>query len=434
MDSKRPQTLEDWLAWQSALNPKRMDLGLDRVARVWGNLGAGALDFPVIVVGGTNGKGSCVALIESMAQAAGYTVACYSSPHLIDYNERIRIGGAALDDQSLCDAFARVEQARGDIHLTYFEFGTLAALWLFLEAAPDLAVLEVGLGGRLDAVNLVDGDVSVVTSIGMDHTDWLGGTLESIAVEKAGIFREGRPAVIGQPDSPEQLRLEARRIGANVVQLGREFGAEPQPGGGWTWVGPGGERLALPAPAMRGRYQYHNAAAAITALRSLNERLPLSVNAIRAGLTRVQLPGRFQVIPGKITWVLDVAHNQEAARALSDNLRAFQCPGTLRAVFGVLGDKVPESIIEPLVPLVGSWFLTQSNDQRAMGAHRLAARLAPVLNESVVTVIPDLSGALDAVLAVSAPGDCVLVFGSFTTVGFALARVGGDGLPGILRR
>ncbi|HSQ06085.1 MAG TPA: bifunctional tetrahydrofolate synthase/dihydrofolate synthase [Chromatiaceae bacterium] len=427
------KTLEDWLAWQSTLNPRRMELGLDRVSQVWSRLGQGHLGYPVITVGGTNGKGSCVAMIESMARAGGYRTACYSSPHLLRYNERIRIGGVPVADADLCGAFERIEQVRGDTPLTYFEFGTLAALHLFVEAGPDLAVLEVGLGGRLDAVNLVDADASVVTSVGHDHQDWLGDSLEAIASEKAGIFRPNRPAIIGQPDAPERLRREAEGLGAQVMQVGREIGVAPEPGGGWTWTGPQGERLVLPAPAMRGRVQYHNAAAAIAALRSLRGRLPLPVNALRSGLTRARLPGRFQVIPGDVTWILDVAHNREAAQVLAANLSSFQCPGRLRAVLAVLADKNPESIAAPLSPLIDTWYLSQSADPRAMPAGRLAERLSGALGDTERKILPDLPRALDAALGQSAPGDCLLVFGSFTTVEAALRRVGGDPSAGILR-
>lgn len=426
------KTLEDWLAWQSTLNPRRMDLGLERVATVWSRLGSGKLGCPVITVGGTNGKGSCVSLIEAMAEAAGYRTACYSSPHLLRYNERVRTAGVPADDATLCGAFEQVEVVRGDTPLTYFEFGTLAALHLFVEAQPDLAVLEVGLGGRLDAVNLIDADVSIVTSVGHDHQDWLGDTLDAIAVEKAGIFRRGRPAIIGQPDAPERLRREAEGMGAQVLQVGREIGVVPEPGGGWIWVGPQGERLAFADPAMRGIFQRHNAAAAIAALRCLQGRLPLAVNALRGGLTRARLPGRFQVIPGEVTWILDVAHNREAARALAANLAAFHCPGRRRAVLAVLADKEAEAIAEPLAPWIDTWFLSQSSDPRAMAAGRLAERLSGILGNVERRISPDLPEALDAARGESAPGDCVLVFGSFTTVEAALRRLGADPSAGIL--
>jgi dihydrofolate synthase / folylpolyglutamate synthase len=422
-----PKTLADWLAWQTTLHPNRMELGLDRVAQVWARLGPPALSCPVVTVGGTNGKGSCVAFIESIAQAAGYRTGVYTSPHLLRYNERVRIAGAEATDEALCGAFARVDRARGDIPLTYFEFGTLAALDLFAGAAPDLAILEVGLGGRLDAVNIVDADCSVVTSIGRDHTAWLGDTLDAIAYEKSGIFRPGRPAVIGQPDAPGRLRAEAQRLGAQVLQVGQEIGVASDPeSGGWIWTGPQG-RLALPTPTLRGAVQIHNAAAAIAALKSLGARLPIPAAAFRAGLVRARIPGRFQVIPDTVTWILDVAHNREAAQALAANLRGFRCPGRVRAVLGVLADKEPELIAAPLEPLVDGWLLTASADPRAMPAERLAARLKGPIPDDRVRVLSGVAAALDAALAESAPGDCLLVYGSFTTVAEALAHRGGEG-------
>ncbi|MBK5965290.1 bifunctional tetrahydrofolate synthase/dihydrofolate synthase [Thiocystis minor] len=414
-------TLADWLDWQVTLHPKRMDLGLERVAAVWERLGPKPLPFPVVTVGGTNGKGSCVAMIEAMTQAAGYRCGCYTSPHLLRYNERVRIAGESVSDEALCEAFARVDRARGDTTLTYFEFGTLAALDLLVRDGPDLAVLEVGLGGRLDAVNLLDADVSVVTSIGRDHTAWLGETLDEIAFEKAGIFRPGRPAIMGQRDAPSRLREESVRLGAMPLQLGREFDHETADAG-WIWKGAGGERLSLPLPTLRGAFQLDNAAAAIAALACLRERLPVPVNALRAGLQRARLAGRFQVIPGTPTWILDVAHNGAAAQALATNLRAFACPGKLRAVLAVLSDKEPEAIAKPLLPFVAQWFLAQSDDPRAMSVDRLAARLDEVLPEPAAERFVHLATALEAACAASAPGDCLLVIGSFTTVCQALER------------
>lgn len=419
--SNRFETLAAWLDWLTRLHPKRMDLGLERVATVWSRLGPKPPPFPVITVGGTNGKGSCATMMEAMLQAAGYRSACYSSPHLVSYNERVRLGGEPVSDALLCQAFERVESARDAVRLTYFEFGTLAALDLFVREAPDLAILEVGLGGRLDAVNLLDAEVAVVTSIGHDHTAWLGDSLEKIAREKAGIFRHGRPAVIGQRDAPLALREAAAHLGAEPMQLGLEFEREPATAG-WVWRGPEGERLALPAPALRGNVQMDNAATAVAALRTLGHRLPLPVNAIRAGLQRARLPGRFQVIPGRVNWILDVAHNGEAAQALAANLRAFACPGRLRAVIAILADKQPEAIVAPLLPLVADWYLTQSADARALAADQLAARLAHLLPGSAA-VLADLDQALDAANRDASPGDCLLVVGSFTTVGRALERL-----------
>lgn len=417
--------LDQWLAWQSGLNPRRMELGLERVAAVWSALGAPPLGCPVVAVGGTNGKGSCVATIEAMAEAAGLRTGVYTSPHLLRYNERVCMRGQAASDAALCAAFARVDRVRGAIPLTYFEFGTLAALDIFARADLDLVVLEVGLGGRLDAVNLIDADVALVASIGRDHLDWLGETPDEIAREKAGIFRPGRPAVIGQPDAPPALRASAEGLGARVLQVGREIGAIPDPeSGGWIWTGPQG-RLALPTPALRGTVQIHNAAAAIAALKALGDRLPVPAAAIRAGLGRARPPGRFQVIPGTVTWILDVAHNREAAHALAANLLGFRCPGRVRAVLGVLADKEPELIAAPLAPLVDDWLLTASADPRAMPAERLAARLADAVPAERRRIVPGVGAAVDAALGASAPGDCLLVFGSFTTVGEAMVHRGG---------
>ena len=417
------RTLEEWLAWQTTLTPNRMEFGLERVGAVWSRLGPARLGCPVITVGGTNGKGSCVAFIEAMAQAAGFTTGCYTSPHLLRYNERVRIGGVEATDLALCAAFARIDRARADTPLTYFEFGTLAALDLFARAAPDLVVLEVGLGGRLDAANLIDADCAVVTTIGHDHQAWLGDTLDAIAREKAGIFRAGRPAIIGQPDAPAALREAALAVGAQVLQVGRELGCEAAPeGNGWVWTGPDGERLALPTPALRGTFQHHNAAAAIAALRVLHGHLPIPVSRLRAGLGRAQPPGRFQVLPGAVTWILDVAHNPESAQALALNLRGFHCPGKVRAVFGVLADKAPEGMAGPLSPLVDTWYLTASRDERAMPVERLAGLVRDALPGANLELHPGLGVALEAAQSASTAGDCILIFGSFTTVGEALAH------------
>ena len=418
-------TLSDWLAWQTTLTPNRMQFGLTRVREVWTRMGALFLDCPVITVGGTNGKGSCVAYLEAMAGAAGYRTGCYTSPHLLRYNERVRIDGVEASDADLCAAFARVNEARGATPLTYFEFGTLAALDLFVRAAPDLVVLEVGLGGRLDAVNLIHPDCALVASIGHDHTAWLGETLEAIALEKAGIFRSGRPAVIGQPDAPQMLREAGAAIGARVLQVGREIGCESAAeGAGWLWTGADSERLSLPTPAMRGTFQHHNAAAAITALRALKGRLPVPVAAIRAGLGRARLPGRFEVLPGTVTWIMDVAHNPEAAAALAANLRGYKREGQVRALFGMLADKDPAAVVAPLAGLIDAWYLTASGDARAMPAGELAERLSGGPAGDPAAVHERLPEALAAALAASAPGDCLLVFGSFTVVGEALSLRG----------
>ncbi len=420
----RFETLADWLAWQETLHPSRIDLRLTRVGGVWDALGLGHLGCPVITVGGTNGKGSVVAYLEAIFRAAGYRTGAYTSPHLLRYNERIRIDGAEVPDAALCDAFARIDAARGEALLTYFEFGTLAALTLFAEAAPDVVLLEVGLGGRLDAVNIIDADVAVVTSIGCDHMAWLGDTPAEIAFEKAGIFRPLRPAVIGQTDAPPRLRERALEVGATPLQLGQEFHWWVD-GSQWHWQGADGMRRdALPPPALRGRHQYDNAAAAICALECLRDRLPVDAGALRRGLHRVQLPGRFTVLPsaspGAPTWVLDVAHNQDAARVLAQNLAALNCGAGRHAVIGVSADKDAAAIAAALADWVDTWHAVPAPGSRGMPVEALAAAITRGVPGARIRHHLGLDAAVDTLIASAGADDCVVVFGSFTTVEAAL--------------
>lgn len=425
----RFKTLADWLAWQQTLHPQGIALGLDRIAAVWKHLGPRRLPCPVMTVGGTNGKGSCGAFAEAIYLAAGYRVGIYSSPHLLRYNERVRINGVEVNDQALCEAFARVDAARSNVPLTYFELGTLAALDLFVGAALDLVILEVGLGGRLDAVNLIDPDVAVVTMIGRDHTAWLGDDLNAIAREKAGIFRAGRPAIIGQPDAPPALRGAAEALGCKTLQLGREIHWEhSEDGQVWRWRGLDGRCLALPAPLMRGRYQYDNAAAALAAIDCLQGRLPVSTAAIRQGLQRARLAGRFQVLPGHPTWILDVAHNAAAAQALAENLRETSCFGCRHAVMALLADKEPDAIAEPLLDLVDVWHLAETRDPRAMPTADLVATLSQRYPDAVLRAYRTIDEALAVAAQTSAAQDTILALGSFTTIEAALRflQVPGD--------
>jgi dihydrofolate synthase/folylpolyglutamate synthase len=411
--------LQDWLTWQEGLHPSLIELGLERVGRVWDRLGPRVLPFPVITVAGTNGKGSTVAMLEAIYGAAGYRTAAYTSPHLMRYNERIRLNGQEVEDQDLCEAFARVDAARDRDSLTYFEFGTLAALDIFLRAGPDLAILEVGLGGRLDAVNLIDADLAIVTSIGRDHMAWLGETLEEIALEKAGILRPGRPVVFGHRKPLPVLLERAADLGCSAHVLGRDFDwTEESPG--WRWTAPGLPPLSLAAPALRGRIQFDNAASAIMATACLRDRLTLSSAHLRQGLQRARIPGRFQVLPGAPTWILDVAHNGPAAQALAANLASFPCQGRLHAVLGLFADKEPTAVAGPLLEWVDCWHLGAADSPRALPApelrvalNGLGAQLGRTLN------IREYGGIEEAVagargLALS--GDCILAFGSFTTV------------------
>lgn len=422
--------LDAWLRWQETLYPRSVELGLDRVRPVWDRLG-GRLPFPVVTVGGTNGKGSCVAMLEAVYRAAGYRTACYSSPHLLHYTERIRCNAVPVEEGALCQAFDRVDRARGERRLTFFEFGTLAALDLFLRWSPDVAILEVGLGGRLDAVNLVDADAALVTTIARDHMAWLGETLDAIAREKAGIFRPGRPAVIGSRDAPAPLRELALGMGAKVHQLGREFHAY-RTGQGWHWQVPGAAPLALPFPSLRGAFQVDNAAAVLMVISALTQRLPVPVQAMRQGLQRAVLPGRFQVLPGPHpddpTLILDVAHNGQAAESLASNLRGFPCPGERHAVLAVLGDKAVDEILEPLLPLFATWHLAQAEDRRALPVADLAAAVTAARDRTAPTAAVLSHGSIAEALAAAKGGarrgDCVVVLGSFTTVEGALRAAG----------
>jgi dihydrofolate synthase/folylpolyglutamate synthase len=417
----RFQTLDQWLQWQERLHPSSIDLGLERVAEVWRRLCPQGLRCTVITVGGTNGKGSCVSMLGAILRAGGYRVGSYTSPHLLRYNERIRVDGAEIDDAALCAAFDRVDQARDGVSLTYFEFGTLAALELFAAGNLDVALLEVGLGGRLDAVNLIDADAALVTGIGRDHTQWLGEDLDGIAREKAGIFRSARPAIIGQSDAPAALEQAARSIGAVPLLAGRDFFAR-RTEQGWEWQGPTSQRLALPLPTLRSQRQLDNAAAVLAVLDSLAERLPVSQDAVRSGLRGARLAGRLQVLPGEPTLILDVAHNEQAAGNLARDLASMHCSGSTRCVFGCFADKDGAAMVRALAQRVDLWYPTQPGGGRDLPAADLAALLAQQgVEQSPLS--PDASAALERALADAGPRDRILVTGSFLTVAAAMRKL-----------
>ncbi|MCC6206643.1 MAG: bifunctional tetrahydrofolate synthase/dihydrofolate synthase [Gammaproteobacteria bacterium] len=429
----RFDTLDAWLAWLEDLHPRSIELGLERVRRVAVSLGLdAALPSPVVTVAGTNGKGSSVALFESILTAAGYRVAAYTSPHLLRYNERVRIGGREADDAELCQAFERVDRARGDTSLTYFEFGTLAALDHFTRVDPDVVVLEVGMGGRLDAVNLVDPDVALVTGIGIDHVDWLGPDREAIGAEKAGIFRRGRPAVCGDPDPPRSLLAAAAAVGAGLHLTGRDFGYEVEEGaaGAWSWRG-GGIRLeGLPAPALAGRFQYRNAAGVLMALRLLEDRLDVGRAALDMGLRKVSLAGRFQsLLVDGVPCILDVAHNLEGAQALARTLAERPASGRTLAITAILGDKDIDGMISSLSGVVDAWYVGALAVERAAPVERLRDGIAVHAPGTAVSLCVDPAAALRSARSAAQPGDRIVVFGSFYTVG-AVMRALGNGVIG----
>ncbi|MES2184902.1 MAG: bifunctional tetrahydrofolate synthase/dihydrofolate synthase [Pseudomonadota bacterium] len=422
------QTLADWLAHCERLHPKTIALGLDRVREVAGRLGL-AFDCPVVTVAGTNGKGSTCAMLESITLEAGWKTGVYTSPHLVHFEERCRVRGNIATAGELVPHFEAVEAARTQgaaaVELTYFEFTTLAILRLLSRAGLDLVVLEVGLGGRLDATNVVDTDCAVITSIDIDHTEYLGHTREAIGFEKAGIMRAGRPAIVSDPAPPASVAAHAAAIGADLWLCGRDFnvsGDKQQ----WNWAGRGRRYSGMAYPALRGANQLVNAGGVLAALEALRSRLPVTAQAIRTGLARAELPGRFQIVPGQPTLVLDVAHNPHSAAALAANLDAMGFFPTTHAVFGAMADKDLGPMLARVGPLVDRWYFCDLPTPRAeTGAHLLAKWNALQMAAGGRRTVPVSAHAgpqqaLDAAAAAADPADRIVVFGSFYTVGGVL--------------
>ncbi|RJP64036.1 MAG: bifunctional tetrahydrofolate synthase/dihydrofolate synthase [Comamonadaceae bacterium] len=435
-----PTTLADWLAHAERLHPVTIDMGLERVQRVAQRMGL-ALDCPVITVAGTNGKGSTCAMLEAVYTQSGYRTGVYTSPHLVHFEERCRIAGAPVATDELLPALAEVEVARkgqlpGDdeISLSYFEFTTLAILRTLSRSGLDVAILEVGLGGRLDAVNIIDADCAVITCIALDHMALLGNDREAIGFEKAGIMRTGRPVVVSDPVPPQSVVDHALEIGAELWRLGKDFhfaGDQQQ----WGWAmhpSHGGRRYAgLAYPALRGANQLVNASGVLAAVEALRGRLPVTAQAVRNGLALVELPGRFQIVPGTPTLVLDVAHNPHSVAALAENLDAMGFyPGT-HAVFGAMADKDLGAMLERIGPLIDHWHVTDLPLPRASSAAALAALLdahpatAPGGKSRVAGRHATPMDALRAAVSAADPADRIVVFGSFFTVGGVLQ----DGVP-----
>ncbi|MHB8454136.1 MAG: bifunctional tetrahydrofolate synthase/dihydrofolate synthase [Acidiferrobacterales bacterium] len=419
----KPDSFAHWLAWMETLHPREIDLGLDRVRAVGANLGLERLPFPVVTVAGTNGKGSTVAMLEMILHAAGYRVGAYTSPHLIDYNERVRTATVSASDADLSSAFERVEQARGQTSLTYFEFGTLAAVDLFRSQHVDIAILEVGLGGRLDAVNLWDAEVAIISSIGIDHTQWLGPDRESIGREKAGIFRAGRPAVCSDPAPPATISQVAAAIGARLLLLGRDFSFE-RGATGWTWRSASvhGVRSALPYPAMRGDYQLYNASGVLMALELLAPRFPVTQGQVRSGLLDAILPGRFQTLPGVPRRILDVAHNAQAAHAFAATLSSQKVAGSTLAVVGMLKDKPMAEVLAALAGVIDRWYLASLVTERGASAQQLQAALRESGGQAPAELYGDVNEAFAAAMSRATAADRIIVFGSFHTVGAILRQ------------
>ena len=416
-------SLDDWLARIERLHPKTIEMGLDRVREVARRLGL-KLGCTVITVGGTNGKGSTCAMLEAILLEAGYRVCTYTSPHLVRFNERARVDGRPAADEELIEHFEAVEAARGEVPLTYFEFSTLAILRLFEKRTPDVAILEVGLGGRLDAVNVIDADCSIVTSIDIDHAEFLGGTRDRIGWEKAHIYRPGRPAICSDPMPPATLVDHAASIGADLWLFGRDFnyaGDRQQ----WSYGGRAARRNSLAYPALRGANQLLNAAGVLAALEALRDRLPVTQQAVRQGLATVEIPGRFQVLAGRPSVVLDVAHNPHAAAHLATNLDNMGFFPYTYAVFGAMRDKDLDGIVAALGDRVDHWLVTDLPGPRAATAAELAERLRAAGvekgGERSVSCHPTPRAALAAARERATENDRIVVFGSFLTVADILA-------------
>jgi len=419
----RFQSLAEWLDWQQASHPRAIDLGLARVAEVYRRL---ALARPpvVLTIGGTNGKGSVAAMLEAVLAAADFETGLFTSPHLLRYNERIRIRGRPIADAMLLEAFARIDDARGEISLTFFEWNALAALTCFGWERVEVAILEVGLGGRLDAVNVIDADVAAVVSVGFDHQEWLGHTLDRIGAEKAGIFRSARPAVFGARSVPAGLARVADDCGARLRRLGIDFDFVERPDG-WDYVGLGSRRRELPLPALAGVPQLGNAATALAMLEAAEPTLFVPDHAVRAGLARVQLAGRFQQLRARgADWILDVAHNPDAAHALAASLAARPAVGRTLAVCGILADKDIAGIVAALAPQVDEWIIVAPDSPRAPDASVLRAQIAAQVGPTPVGLAGSVADGCARAAAQPRAGDRILVCGSFHTVGPALEWLG----------
>lgn len=419
------RNFQQWLAWMESLNPARIELGLERVSQVAARLLDGPLATTVISVAGTNGKGSCVGFLQEILTQAGYRVGAYTSPHLLRYSERVRIDGQEVSAQALCEAFENVDRARGDVPLTYFEFGTLAAMDIFRRARLDVAILEVGLGGRLDAVNCVAPDVALISTVDLDHQDWLGEDREAIGREKAGIMRAGRPAIYGDIDPPASVLETAAGLGAHLRCLGRDFSYTHTGEGTWDWRWhPAGESGAsrdlrdLPSPAMPGEYQFRNAAAVLAALACLPD-LRIGRDVISGALRDTHVAGRFQVLSREPLIAVDVAHNPQAAAALAELLAGMPGEGQTYLVLGMLATKDVDSVIDALISVVDVWQLADLDVPRALPGEDIAAILhRRGVQEAPVHASP--REALAAARRMARARDRIVVCGSFHTVAAVL--------------
>lgn len=414
-------SLQDWLKWQESSHPLLIDLGLERAAQVFHALNPDYVKPPTITVAGTNGKGSTIAYLESIYTAQGYRVGAYTSPHILKYNERIKINGKPVSDDEICKAFTRIESVRGNTSLSYFEFGTLAALDIFRRADVDVQLLEVGLGGRLDAVNIIDPDAAIITSISIDHIEWLGGTREAIGREKAGIFRAATPAIIGDPEPPQSLIQSAVERHALLYRIGKDFGYKKH-STGWDWFFSDRQILQLPEPGLKGEHQYRNASSVILAVTQMAETLPVTEASIKQGLKSVHLAGRFQLIDGEVPVLLDVGHNPQAVRTLADYITTVFPGRRIHAVFSMMKDKDIAGVLEIMNHVVYDWFFAPLANPRAASESVMREIFSQSSVANVAFGFNSFNEAFSAAKKQSREGDLLLVFGSFFLVSECLVE------------
>jgi len=414
------RSLDDWLAWQTTLHAREIELGLDRITEVAKRMRVLDCPFKVITVAGTNGKGSTVAMLTSILHHAGYRVGTYTSPHIVHYNERIRVGQRCVSDAQLCASFAKIDAARSEISLSFFEFATLTALDIFHKEQVDVAILEVGLGGRLDATNMIDSDLGIVTSIGLDHTEYLGPDRESIGFEKAGIFRQNTPAICGDPLPPASVAATAKKVGAEFKSLNQDYSYSVEKSS-WSVKSEHFELQGLPLPNLSGAVQMQNASSALMGLHLIADKLPVNFEAIKTGLREVTLEGRFQRIVKDCEVILDVAHNYDSAEVLANNLVALPKPEKTIAVFAILSDKDLSGIVQLLHSHVDEWYVSSVDSPRAMPIERVSAALYEASADTVARSFDTVEQAYEQAQQNASKGDRILVFGSIFTVSEVIA-------------
>ncbi len=408
----RFNTLSKWLEWQETCHPTEIDLGLERVLAVYQRLNSNPIARKIITVAGTNGKGSSICFLDSILRNAGYNVASYTSPHLFKYNERIQINGIAVSDQELCSVFERIDQAKADISISYFEFGTLAALLLMAEHELDVAILEVGLGGRLDAVNIIDADIALITAIDIDHEAWLGSNKEKIGVEKAGIMRPSRAVVCSDVNAPKSITTCAQKIKAQLYNLDGDYNYVINESS-WDWHGPSNSRYSLPFLPLKGAHQYHNISGVMMVLELLSQDFPISQNELRQGILSSTIRGRLENIPGEINTIIDVAHNPQSTRALAKYLSENYCSGKTRIVTGMMADKNVKAIVAALIEKSPTWYATDLDVERAISAQEIIDTIKQINEKSECFAFNNAVQAYHQAIKDSQKNDQIVIFGSF---------------------